>query len=83
MKVSSFQPMQGYEGAQRAAAHKPATPPELHAGKAPVDVISPEELQYFTSLYPEQSNELSSYSTYSKNGISPEHSVGSLIDKKS
>ena len=75
--------MQGYESAQRAAVQKPAAPPTHETGKPPVDVISPEELQFFATLYPEQSNEFSSSSTYSKNGVSPEHSVGSLIDKKS
>jgi len=79
--------MQGYEAATRAAAQKPAEQPARQAasrtGGAPADVISPAELQYFTDLYPEQSKEISSYSTYSRNGISPEYSVGSLVDKKS
>jgi hypothetical protein len=83
MKVSSFQPMQGFEAASRAAAFKTAQPPEVGAAKAGAEVISPEELQFFSKMYPEQSKEISSYSTYSKDGVSPEYSVGSLIDKKS
>jgi hypothetical protein len=83
MKVSSFQPMQGFEVASRVAAHTPPQPQEHKAGSAAADVISQEELQFFTKLYPEQSKDITSYSTYSKNGISQEHSVGSLIDKKS
>ncbi len=87
MKVSSFQPMQAYDAATRAAAQKPTEQPALQSaartGNAPAGVISQEELKYFTDLYPEQSKEISSYSTYSKSGISPEYSVGSLVDKKS
>jgi len=83
MKVSSFQPMQGFEAASRVAAFKPAQPPQRGAQKAGNEIISPEELQFFSKLYPEQSKEISSYSTYSKDGISAEYSVGSLIDKKS
>jgi hypothetical protein len=83
MKVSSFQPMQGYEGAKRAAAQKPADLPQRGSGMPTTDIISKEELQYFATLYPDQSKEFSSYSTYSKDGISQGHSVGSLIDTKS
>ncbi len=74
--------MQGFEVASRVAAHTPP-PPEQKAGASAADVISQEELQFFTKLYPEQSKNIASYSTYSKNGISQEYSVGSLIDKKS
>jgi hypothetical protein len=75
--------MQGYEIASRVAADKPAPKAEPSAGKNAPAVISQEEIQFFSKLYPEQSNEISSYSTYSKNGVSQEYSVGSLIDKKS
>lgn len=75
--------MQGFEGATRAAAQKPVRQTAPEQGASQTDVISAEELQYFTKLYPEQTKEISSYSTYSKTGISQEHSVGSLIDKKS
>ena len=83
MKVSSFQPMQGYEGATRAAAQHPADPARIDAGSPQAEIISKDELRYFAALYPEQSHEISSYSTYSRDGVSREHSVGSLIDKKS
>jgi hypothetical protein len=83
MKVSSFQPMQGFEGASRAAAQKPAHTARPEPGTSPAEVISPEELRYFTKLYPEQTKEISSYSTYSKNGISHEFSSGSRFDQKS
>jgi hypothetical protein len=82
MTISSFQPMQVFEAASRVAAERPAQPQALDAAKAP-EVISQEELRFFTQLYPEQSKEISAYSTYSRDGISQEHSVGSLIDKKS
>ena len=83
MKVSSFQPMEGFEGASRAAAHKPAAKTPDAAAQSSAEIISPEELQYFTKMYPDQSNNISSYSTYTKHGVSQETSVGSLIDKKS
>lgn len=83
MKISSFQPVQGASGPMRTTAFKPAAQATGETANASANGMSQDELRYFTTLYPEQSNDISSYSTYSRNGISQENSVGSLIDKKS
>jgi hypothetical protein len=93
MKVSSFQPMDIYETQVRQAPTVPQRAPDpertaaqrsqLASESGSADVISHQEKQYFAKLYPNDSQAITSYSTYSKNGVTQEYSVGSLIDKKS
>lgn len=84
MKVSAFQPMNVHETPIRQVG-APAMERmlELSTTDEPGGIISQDEKQYFTKLYPNDSQTIKSYSTYSKKGVTKDYFVGSLIDKQS
>lgn len=86
MKVSSFQPMNVYEGQVRPTDTPAPIQDQEGAFAAEIEdaeIISQDEKQYFSKLYPNDSKSITSYSTYTKNGVAKDYSVGSLIDQKS
>ncbi|MGE5314481.1 MAG: hypothetical protein ACM3Q4_07290 [Acidobacteriota bacterium] len=91
MKISTFRPMNLYDvpARQQSAAPAQQEAAEVKAGasatqaSAGKELITKEEKQFFAKLYPDDTQKITSYSTYTKNGVAKEHSIGSLIDKKS
>lgn len=93
MKVSSFQPMNIYETQSRAVPLQQQRTPDAEtasdalsltaSGTDPDDIVSQQEKQFFAKLYPNDSQAITTYSTYSRNGVTKEYSVGSLFDQKS
>ncbi len=71
------------KGKHAGAAKAKAAQPVQAASDAPAEgVITDDEKQFFETLFPAASQEIRSYSPYSRNGVRPSAALGSLVDRK-